>query len=127
MIRINSFGILLSVVSVLVAGNAFANCAELSNDCDTQTQHQIVITGFQFVPSELQVAVGDSITWVNQDIVPHSIFVNESQKTLSPEFDKNEEFTLQVENAFDYSCGLHPSMLGEIKLSGEISGLEKKL
>jgi plastocyanin len=112
---------LLGVVSVLVAGNAFANCLERSNSGEDSTHHLIVISGFQFVPDKLNVAIGDTVTWINQDIVPHSILVDEGLQAISPNFKTGEEFKLVIENPFNYSCGLHPSMKGKLNLTKDAS------
>lgn len=34
--------------------------------------HRVEISGFEFSPSELTVSVGDTITWINRDIAPHT-------------------------------------------------------
>ncbi len=78
------------------------------------TNHQIVISGFEFVPSELTVSVGDTVTWVNKDIVPHNIAINTKQKPLSFNLASGEEFTHKVSVSLDYICGLHPSMKGKL-------------
>src|SRR5204862_476961 len=34
--------------------------------------HTVEIRGMEFHPAELTVAVGDTIVWINRDIVPHT-------------------------------------------------------
>jgi plastocyanin len=38
----------------------------------TPGAHTVEIRGFTYVPATLEVAVGDTVVWVNRDIVPHT-------------------------------------------------------
>jgi plastocyanin len=35
--------------------------------------HTVRMEGIKFVPERLEVAPGDSVTWVNADLVPHTV------------------------------------------------------
>src|SRR5438445_9393920 len=35
-------------------------------------RHRIVINRFQYQPPVLEISAGDTVEWVNQDIVPHT-------------------------------------------------------
>jgi len=94
----------------------------ISFACSSETmikpkQHQIVISGFEFVPNQLKVSQGDTVTWVNKDIVPHNIAIDTKQKSLSPEIASGEKFVYKVSKSLSYICGLHPSMRGKLILS----------
>ncbi len=80
------------------------------------TDHQIEISGFAFIPKELKVNVGDTITWINRDIVPHNIFDSTDKKSISPDLATGETYTFVVESPMLYECGLHPSMKGNLSL-----------
>ena len=82
----------------------------------TANQHEIIIQGFEFVPNQLEVAVGDRVTWINRDIVAHNIVLESKQTKLSPDLAKNEQYTYTVQAGLDYQCGLHPSMLGTLSV-----------
>ncbi len=82
------------------------------------THHQIEISGFAFIPKELRVYTGDTITWINRDIVPHNIFDGTHKKSISPDLAAGETYTFVVESSMLYKCGLHPSMKGELLLNG---------
>ena len=77
--------------------------------------HVIEITGLKFVPEVVDVQPGDTITWVNRDIVPHTATSNDGSwdtGTLA----KNESKSLVVsdEMASAYFCKFHPSMTAKI-------------
>jgi len=72
--------------------------------------HVVEIRGMAFVPEVLRVARGDTVIWVNRDIVPHTA-------TAAPAWDtgtlRQEERGVIVSNRggrVRYGCTLHPSM-----------------
>ncbi len=81
------------------------------------THHQIEISGFAFIPKELSVYAGDTITWINKDIVPHNIFDSTHKKSISPDLAAGETYTFVVESPMLYECELHPSMKGNLSLN----------
>ena len=77
--------------------------------------HQIVITGFKFEPEELEVSLGDTVTWVNKDIVPHNVINSNHQKeAVSTDLLKGDKYTFVVKDSLTYECGFHPSMKGKL-------------
>jgi plastocyanin len=81
------------------------------------THHQIEISGFAFIPKELAVYAGDTITWINKDIVPHNIFDSTHKKSISPDLATGETYTFTAESSMLYECGLHRSMKGMLSLN----------
>lgn len=72
--------------------------------------HRVAIQGMQFVPAEVIASPGDTIVWVNEDIVPHTA-------TAAGVFDSGviasqAEWRLVVKDggAIGYVCTLHPTM-----------------
>jgi plastocyanin len=98
-----------TILTVIIIG-----LAKPAESTPAITQHRIIISGFEFVPKELTVSVGDKITWINNDIVPHNIAANTKQKSLSADFSSGETFSLIVKGSLSYICGLHPSMQGKL-------------
>ena len=77
--------------------------------------HQVVITGFKFEPDELKVSLGDTVTWINIDIVPHNIINSHYQnEAVSTDLLSGEKYTFVVEDSLTYECGFHPSMKGKL-------------
>ena len=75
----------------------------------------ITIDNFTFSPKELTVAVGTTIKWVNHDDIPHTVV--EKQTTFRSKLldtDDSYSYTFTSVGAFDYFCGLHPHMVGQI-------------
>lgn len=77
--------------------------------------HVIEISGLKFVPDNVDAQPGDTITWVNLDIVPHTATSKDGSwdtGTLA----KNESKSLVVAEgmASAYLCRFHPNMTATI-------------
>jgi plastocyanin len=80
----------------------------------------IEMDGTGFVPSELTVTVGETVTWVNRDPFPHNVTSaagHFSSHDMQP--DQQWQFTPQVEGRFPYVCTLHPGMAGTLIVRGK--------
>jgi plastocyanin len=75
--------------------------------------HNIAIKGFKFVPERLEVAVGDTVIWTNEDIVPHIVTAD---KFHSKSMDKGESWSFRPKQKgeFPYICRFHPTMKAEL-------------
>ncbi len=80
----------------------------------TASHYQITISGFEFVPDEIEVKVGDTVTWVNKDVVPHNVIDIGNKKAVTPDLKQGEKFSYVVSHAMAYKCGFHPSMKGGV-------------
>lgn len=74
---------------------------------------EVIIEGFAFQPATLTVVKGSMVTWVNKDSAPHTVVGEEFE---SPRLNKRDSwsYTFDTAGTFDYICGLHPSMKGQI-------------
>lgn len=79
------------------------------------TLHHVTIENIKFNPNVLTVKKGDTVIWMNNDIVPHT--VTAATKGAKPEFDSGQidpgkSYTLTVKKAgqFSYKCLYHPMM-----------------
>jgi plastocyanin len=76
------------------------------------------IDGFKFGPAKLQVQKGMPIRWTNKDDSPHQIAVTTGSVTRSAVLAKGQAHTQAFANSgtYDYMCGLHPGMKGQIEV-----------
>ena len=75
----------------------------------------VLIKGFKFVPAEVNIKVGETVVWTNEDTAPHT--VESSDGTLrSDELAKDDTYshTFTKAGKYDYICGIHPSMKGSV-------------
>lgn len=71
----------------------------------------IEITGFAFVPASLTVNAGDTITWINKDIAPHTASADDlSFDTGELKQNASMSVTVSGEQTISYFCRYHPSM-----------------
>jgi len=73
--------------------------------------HRIVIRRFSYQPAALEIAAGDTVEWVNDDIVPHTSTARSGawdSKSISPE---GSWRTVPARKGTEpYGCLFHPSM-----------------
>ena len=76
---------------------------------------QIVIENFAFVPSEITIAVGTKITWINKDEAPHTATSTDKKfNTGGLDTDDKYSFVFNEKGEFPYFCALHPHMKANI-------------
>jgi amicyanin len=99
--------------SLSKASHAKAAASEQSGSSD---EYQIKIDNFSFAPATLTVPVGTTVTWVNQDDVPHNIRSSEGTILKSPVMDTDQKFSYSFTKAgtYAYYCGIHPKMTGKV-------------
>ncbi|MCX6599576.1 MAG: cupredoxin family copper-binding protein [Acidobacteria bacterium] len=76
--------------------------------------HTILIKGFRFVPEKVEVAVGDTVTWTNQDIVPHTATAKKVFDSKNLNQGGSWSFVAKQKGHFPYICTYHPTMTGEL-------------
>jgi len=69
----------------------------------------VTIANFAFSPAAVTVKVGDTVTWTNNDSVPHTVTgADFDSGQLAPGATFSHQFTKA--GSFDYKCTIHPSM-----------------
>jgi plastocyanin len=73
----------------------------------------VSIESFSFKPAVLTVPVGTTVVWTNNDTAAHNI---KSTEFFSNALTKGQtfEFKFDKPGTYDYSCGIHPTMTGQI-------------
>jgi Icc protein len=81
--------------------------------------NEIAIDNFQFTPPSLMVPAGTTVTWINNDDVPHLIVESHGRFKSSPVLDTDQRFsvTLRKGGTYEYFCALHPKMQGRITVA----------
>jgi amicyanin len=95
----------LIALMALVVMNGNANAADA----------QVKIANFTFEPPVLTVKVGTTVTWVNDDDIPHLVSEKDG-KFRSSALDTDATFSQTFKDAgtIEYFCVLHPHMTGKI-------------
>jgi plastocyanin len=103
----------VAVATCLVAGVISLTAAERARP----RTHTVSLEGMRFQPDDLTVALGDTIVWVNKDLVAHTA-TSESggfdSKIIEPE--QAWTFTIRKRGDFPYVCVLHPTMKAMLRV-----------
>src|SRR5262245_21882706 len=74
----------------------------------------VKIGNFTFGPQELRVKAGTTVTWTNQDDIPHTVVSPNNFRSKALDTDGTFSFTFTTPGAYKYFCCLHPHMNGTI-------------
>jgi plastocyanin len=73
------------------------------------------IGNFTFDPPQLIVRAGTTVTWRNDDDIPHTIAAADRKfKSKTLDTDDGFSFTFTEAGSYAYFCSLHPHMTGTI-------------
>ena len=104
---------MLTAVAVLALGGArgavYAAPAQ-------QDGNRVAIQGFQFRPQTLNVTVGTTVTWTNQDQQPHTATSRTEGRfdTGTLQQGQSGSATFNEAGTFEYFCRIHPNMTGTV-------------
>jgi plastocyanin len=77
---------------------------------------EIKIDNFSFGPATITVPTGTTITWTNNDDVPHVVTSDDNKMFKSKALDTNDHFsfTFTKPGTYNYYCAIHPKMTAKI-------------
>jgi plastocyanin len=115
------------------AGNATNATATGASGANTGTSVSIVsgsssLTDTAYQPNPIQVSVGNTVTWTNNDSQPHTVTSGsngqpDNKFNSSPNFNpllnpgQTFSFTFTQAGDYPYFCMLHPNMVGTVNVS----------
>ena len=107
MIRIKSITkcLVAGVVAILLFAGAPAFAADAT---------AVKIGNFTFGPQELKVKAGTTVTWTNEDDMPHTVVSPNNFRSKVLDTDGTYAFTFTTPGTYKYFCSLHPHMTGTI-------------
>jgi plastocyanin len=99
-----AFGVVL-----LVAAATFAARSAPATDAEVD------IDQFTFLPQRITVKAGTTVTWINEDDVPHTV-ASSGKVFKSKALDTADKFsfTFTTPGTYEYFCSLHPHMTGAV-------------
>jgi plastocyanin len=81
------------------------------------TTRQVMMMGNEFGPATLTINVGDRVTWVNHDQVPHDATTTSAPDSFkSPMMEQGDTWmhTFTKPGTYEYYCSIHPNMRAKI-------------
>ena len=109
----NSFALLLGLALGLAVPGAAAHAEEL----------EVKIDNFTFAPQTLTVKAGTTVTWINEDDIPHTVVSTGHFRSKPLDTGDKFTFTFTTPGSFEYFCGLHPHMQASITVQAATGGL----
>lgn len=76
--------------------------------------HTVEIKEMKFQPAELKVQKGDTVVWINQDLVAHDITEEVRKAWTSSVIPSGKSWRMVVKQSANYFCSIHPVMKGKI-------------
>ncbi|PIN86809.1 hypothetical protein COV19_02960 [Candidatus Woesearchaeota archaeon CG10_big_fil_rev_8_21_14_0_10_44_13] len=84
-----------------------------SQDTQAAAAADIKIKSYRFDPVSLTIKAGTTVRWTNEDSAPHSVILDNAKSPLLQN-GGTYQHTFAEKGIYGYSCGVHPSMKGEI-------------
>lgn len=78
---------------------------------------QIVIQNLVFTPADVSAKVGDTIEWVNKDVLAHTATARNGEFDVNQPPKKTVTSVLTKSGTVEYYCRFHPNMKGVLKIS----------
>jgi plastocyanin len=113
---------LIAIAALLLLVTA---CDDSADDTTTTVTNgatsgdAVTIDEFAFMPSSLTVSTGTTVTWTNEQDVPHTVTADDGEfdsGNLASGDDYSQTF--DTAGTFAYHCTIHPSMTATITVEG---------
>lgn len=76
--------------------------------------YTVEIKQMKFQPAELVVQKGDTVVWINNDIVAHDVTEESIKAWTSSLMPVGQSWSLVVTQSADYYCSIHVVMKGKL-------------
>ena len=113
--------------SSLIVGSiiSFNGCSSSSSPGENKTPetpeekaapslYVVQIEQMKFLPADINVNKGDTVMWVNNDMVAHDVTEEKNKSWSSSLLQPGKSWILVVEESADYHCSIHVVMKGSI-------------
>ena len=76
----------------------------------------VKISNFVFAAQTITIPVGTTVTWINEDDIPHTVVSNDKTTFKSKVMDTDDRFSFTFTKAgtYGYFCSVHPHMTGTV-------------
>lgn len=100
----------LALLVTAVGAGIVGGCADA-----TPRRHEVVIRNFVYQPAALTLAVGDTVVWINEDVVPHTATASDGEwDSGSIASNASGQVVISGEGEQSYLCTFHPNMRAEL-------------
>jgi len=74
----------------------------------------VTIGDFAFSPAAIEVKVGDTVTWTNNDSLPHTVTGDGGLASSELATGQTYSKTFDTAGEYAYACTIHPAMTGTV-------------
>jgi plastocyanin len=105
----------LRLIGLFTALTSTPCLAEDTNNAGTGPVASVSMDHDTFIPSEITVAPGTIVTWVNIETMPHTaVELNRAFRSKTLVKDGTFSFTFTTAGDYSYLCSIHPNMKGKV-------------
>ena len=106
----------LSMAAVLaIAGVLMLHPTQARSEDAKASALEVKVDNFTFAPEALTVPLNSTVTWVNEDDIPHVIASNDGLfKSKALDTDQKYSYTFSKAGTYSYYCSIHPKMVGKV-------------
>jgi plastocyanin len=94
----------------------FTCCSSPAPKKITYKSYIVEIKQMQFIPAVVNAQIGDTVTWINKDIVNHDVTEVATGAWTSGVMTLGKSWSLVIANSWDYYCSIHVVMIGRINV-----------
>ena len=98
----------------LLLGLVIAGCTSEPPKKIIHKKYAIEIRQMKFQPAELFVHAGDTVVFINHDLVMHDITEETSKSWTSGALPVDSAWSMETGVSSNYYCSIHPDMKGKI-------------
>src|SRR5262245_39160402 len=99
--------VLRGMIGILLAAALHAAASLPARAADVEVK----IDNFTFTPARITAKAGTTVTWINEDDIPHTIASSARLfKSTALDTDDKYTFTFTTPGTYEYFCSLHPHM-----------------
>jgi len=111
---------MIRVIKIASAGIGLLMANMLLNSCSGTKEkprtYTVEIKDMKFVPDTIMVNKGDTVLWLNKDMVAHDVTEQASKAWSSSIIPAGQSWKMEVKDESDYYCSIHEVMKGKIYL-----------
>jgi plastocyanin len=110
------FGLVATALTAFVLAQGSMPSSAMAPGDKPASASEVKIDNFSFGPATITVPAGTTVTWTNNDDVPHVVTSDDTKMFKSKPLDTNDHFsfTFAKPGTYQYFCAIHPKMTAKI-------------
>lgn len=100
------------VATCLMISSCGSNSSNTTSSEPMNKKDTVLIQNMKFVPEEITISKGDTLVFINKDLVKHDV-TQKDKAWQSSVLGMDEAYTFVPEHSDEYYCSLHVVMTGK--------------